>query len=85
MEQIPALLNFFDFAINEQCHEYNECDSLMPFISANKPVFNAEYDTKYVNNISGARNDLCEDSSRRRFKTLILPIELDDSFRYSCN
>ena len=31
-------------ALNEQCFEYNECDTLLPFIDAGKPVFNVEYE-----------------------------------------
>jgi len=31
-----------------------------------------------------ARHKLCRDSNRRGFSTLVLPIMLDDSFRYSC-
>ncbi len=26
LEQIPELVDHFDFAVNEQCHEYDECD-----------------------------------------------------------
>ncbi|MCI5222937.1 MAG: hypothetical protein D3924_09755 [Candidatus Electrothrix sp. AR4] len=33
----------FDFAINEECHTYNECGNLRPFINQNKAVFIAEY------------------------------------------
>ena len=28
--QIRALLPYFDFALNEQCHQYDECDRLEP-------------------------------------------------------
>ena len=28
LEQIPELVDHFDFAVNEQCHEYDECDPL---------------------------------------------------------
>lgn len=33
----------FDFAINEQCHEYDECDKVEPFLNLGKIVFNVEY------------------------------------------
>jgi hypothetical protein len=84
LEQIDKLIGYFDFAINEECHEYDECDKLMPFIEKKKPVFNAEYNEKYINNLND-RETLCKDSDKRGFQTLILPLELDDSFRYSCN
>ena len=35
---------YFDWALNEQCFEYNECETLTPFINAGKPVFNTEYE-----------------------------------------
>jgi len=41
--QIPELLPKFDFAINEQCFQYDECDNLKLFIQAGKPVFQVEY------------------------------------------
>ena len=44
LEQVPALEPEFDFAINEQCFEYGECDRLQPFVRAGKAVFVAEYD-----------------------------------------
>ena len=43
LDQVPELLSSFDFAINEQCAEYSECDALTPFIAAGKAVFHVEY------------------------------------------
>ncbi|MGC5565159.1 endo alpha-1,4 polygalactosaminidase [Streptomyces sp. FR-108] len=43
LEQIPDLVRDFDFAVNEQCAEYDECSSLSPFIKADKAVFHVEY------------------------------------------
>ena len=43
LDQVPALLPSFDFAIDEQCFEYDECNLLTPFVSAGKPVFEIEY------------------------------------------
>ncbi len=85
LDQIVALEPFFDFAVNEECHYYNECDALAPFIDASKPVFNAEYAQKYVDNIDGARDTLCAQSKTMQFHTLVLPLDLDDSFRFSCD
>ena len=84
LDQIEALVNYFDFAVNEQCFEYDECDKLTPFIRANKAVLNAEYNSKYTKN-SQAREALCKESNALGFSTLILPLSLDNSFRYSCN
>ena len=85
LDQIDTLEPYFDFAVNEQCHQYNECDTLSPFIANNKPVFNAEYKKAYVNNTNSKRDLLCADSLQLKFQTLVLPLNLDDSFRISCN
>ena len=41
--QIPTLAPAFDLALNEQCFEFDECDRLLPFIQADKPVLHVEY------------------------------------------
>jgi hypothetical protein len=48
--QIAELLPYFDYAINEQCFQYDECagggypkPAWRAFIDAGKPVFEAEY------------------------------------------
>ncbi len=83
LDQILDLVDYFDFVVNEQCFEYSECDLLAPFINRGKPVLNAEYKQNYVND-ANARQALCNDSTARQFSSLILPLDLDDSFRLSC-
>jgi hypothetical protein len=41
--QVKKLLPYFDFALNEQCFQYDECDRLLPFVDAGKAVFGVEY------------------------------------------
>ncbi|EEY67008.1 uncharacterized protein PITG_17498 [Phytophthora infestans T30-4] len=43
LNQVEDLVSVFDFSVNEQCVHYNECDMLVPFTKANKPVFGIEY------------------------------------------
>jgi hypothetical protein len=43
IDQITALEPDFDFAINEQCRQYNECSGYSAFINNNKAVFQVEY------------------------------------------
>jgi len=43
LDQIAELEADFDWALNEQCYEYIECDLLQPFIDAGKAVFGVEY------------------------------------------
>ncbi|MEU3777483.1 endo alpha-1,4 polygalactosaminidase [Streptomyces sp. NPDC032472] len=44
LDQIPELVGDFDFAVNEQCAQYEECEELTPFIAADKAVFHVEYE-----------------------------------------
>jgi hypothetical protein len=44
--QIGTLLPYFDYAVNEQCHQYHECARLRPFVAAGKAVFGVEYRLK---------------------------------------
>ena len=83
LDQVRELVDYFDFAVNEQCFEYNECDMLLPFINQGKPVLTAEYLDKYVKNASD-RAAICLESKNKQFSTLILPLDLNDSFRFSC-
>lgn len=43
IEQVVQLQPYFDWAMNEQCFQYQECEDLMVFIDNGKPVFNVEY------------------------------------------
>jgi hypothetical protein len=41
--QIPQLLPYFDWALNEQCFQYDECGPYTQFTAAGKAVFGVEY------------------------------------------
>ncbi|MEU3660207.1 endo alpha-1,4 polygalactosaminidase [Streptomyces sp. NPDC032940] len=43
LPQIPQLVDDFDFAVNEECAQYGECERLTPFVAAGKAVFHVEY------------------------------------------
>ncbi|ALS33979.1 hypothetical protein PTRA_a2941 [Pseudoalteromonas translucida KMM 520] len=83
LHQVNELHNYFDFAVNEQCYEYQECELLTPFINSNKAIFHVEYNSKYSHG-STELNNMCDDAINRQFSTLVLPINLDDEFRISC-
>ncbi len=82
--QVEDLVVYFDYAMNEECHEFNECDMLSPFVEADKPVFNVEYDEIFIND-SNAFEQLCQDARERGFRTNVMPLELDGSFVKSCD
>lgn len=85
LDQIDSLESYFDFVLNEQCHIHNKCGKMQSFTANNKAVLNAEYAKKYVNNENGERDKMCADSIALKIRTLVLPLSLDDSFRYSCD
>lgn len=75
LDQIPDLISHFDWALNEQCFQYNECDLLTPFIEANKPVFGIEYD--------GDPDTFCPQANAMNFDVLKKRLELD-AWRHAC-
>ncbi|KAL4158485.1 hypothetical protein PRNP1_004261 [Phytophthora ramorum] len=75
MDQISDLVSDFDFSVNEQCVQYNECDTLVPFIEQDKPVFGIEY--------SGDKATGCATANSLDFDTLFKTLSLQ-SERYSC-
>lgn len=75
LDQIPALVSDFDFAVNEQCAQYDECDTLTPFIKANKAVFHVEYDLP--------TSRFCPDSRRLKLSSLEKKYELG-AWRKAC-
>lgn len=52
----------FDWNLNEECRQYNECDVLAPVIAAGKAVFSTEY--------KGKPKKICPDMNARGFSTL---------------
>jgi len=44
LDQVPALEPEFDWAIVEQCFQFDECDRLAPFVRARKAVLVVEYE-----------------------------------------
>ena len=75
LEQVQDLVNVFDWALNEQCFEFDECALLTPFISAGKAVFGIEY--------TSDTSAFCPAANAMNFDTLKKNITLD-AFRESC-
>ncbi|WSQ14185.1 endo alpha-1,4 polygalactosaminidase [Streptomyces sp. NBC_01231] len=68
LPQIPRLLAHFDFAVNEECAQYDECAELAPFIAAGKAVFHVEY--------SEPRSSFCAESRRLGLSSMVKEPEL---------
>ncbi len=84
LDQIGDLVDYFDMAVNEQCHEFDECSLLADFVDAGKPVWNAEYPGS-ESDATGEADTICPASLSANLRTLLLPLDLDDSFRVTCD
>jgi hypothetical protein len=80
---VERLAPSFDFAVTEQCHEYEECELMESFVELGKPVFNAEYPGDGASGFA-LLDEYCVEAERVGIRTLILPIDLDGSWRLSC-
>ncbi len=74
LEEIGALIDVSDFAVNEECFEYDECRALTPFISAGKAVFHVEYSE---DDLEGKADEICQRANALNFDTLIKKLDLD--------
>ena len=78
LDQVKDLVADFDWALNEQCFYYKECDQLTPFIAAGKAVFGVEY----VEQTPSAAS-FCSEANARQFDWLHKRLSLD-AWRTSC-
>lgn len=69
VEQVPDLVEVFDFSVNEQCAEYDECDTVAAYTRAGKPVFHIEYDL--------SKRQYCPTSAALQFSSLRKNLDLD--------
>lgn len=44
VDQLEDLVDDFDWALNEQCFQYNECSGYQVFVAQDKAVFGVEYE-----------------------------------------
>lgn len=72
--QVTDLVGDFDFAVNEQCLQYDECALLDPFVSAGKAVLHVEYELEPA--------EFCE-SEPRGLSSILKHLELG-SWRLVC-
>jgi hypothetical protein len=75
LEQVPDLVGQFDWALNEQCFEFSECDALRPFIDARKAVFNVEYNV--------ATSSFCPQAKALGLSSIFKHVALD-AYRVAC-
>ena len=76
LDQVVDLVSEFDFAVNEQCFEYNECDLLLPFVEAGKAVLAVEY--------QGSPESFCPKANQMGMDVLKKRMDLD-AWRIDCH
>ena len=72
---ISKLVDYFDWALNEQCYKYNECNVYSVFDNANKAVFGVEYNLGV--------NDFCKNADAHGRYWMQKNIHLDE-WRDAC-
>ena len=82
-DQAAQLVDYFDLELNEECHLYDECEQLRPFVDRGKPVLNVEYVADAAEALR-ARSEICPAANAAGLRTLIMPWDLDDGFRIAC-
>ncbi len=79
IEQSKDLVNYFDWNLNEECYQYNECEGyeggLSLFVKAGKPVFVAEY--------QGQTSNFCPKANAQNYNAIKFPLNLNGG-RYPC-
>ena len=78
LEQIPDLIASFEWVVDEQCFQYDECNLLGPVTAAGKPVFEIEYGT------AALATTVCPKAAALGLETLVKNLALD-AWRISCN
>jgi hypothetical protein len=73
--QVADLLGDFDWMLDEQCFEYNECDRVQPFVDAGKAVFHVELNLE--------TSAFCPQANALNFNSLKKNVSLDAA-RWPC-
>lgn len=75
VDQVAQLLPYYDFAINEECFQYDECAAYSRFVKAGKAVFQVEYTL--------ATSKFCAKANALNFNSLKKKLALD-AYRVPC-
>jgi hypothetical protein len=65
---VSALAPHFDFAVVEQCLQYDECERYRPFVRRGKPVYEVEYE--------GTPQSVCPRAGRLGINTIVKDVDL---------
>jgi len=79
VDQTSQLVGSFDWALDEECNAFSECNTLAPFTAANKAVFNAEYTS---DNETTAK--FCAADVAAHINGVLFDLDLDGNTYQSC-
>lgn len=83
---IPRVISLVHFSVNEQCHEYNECDAYEMFTDNDKPVFNIEYPDSAPEISTSQRKKYCATTGggkgAENFSIMLKKMNLDGWVQY---
>ena len=82
VDQLEALEGCYDWALNEECFAYEECDKYAPFVKGGKAVFHVEYVDDQEDGQDMA-DKVCGDETIEGFSTLVKDWDLT-SWYVSC-
>ena len=74
-DQAKELVAHFDWALDEECFEFDGCEKMMPFTVAGKAVFNTEYSLN--------SSQFCPEANKLNFNSIKKRKELD-VYRETC-
>ncbi|KAI4256599.1 MAG: hypothetical protein LQ352_002039 [Teloschistes flavicans] len=77
---LPQVENLMQWAVNEQCVKYNECELFESFVENGKPVFHIEYPESAP---SISKQDVNKYCDPKGFSTVLKKMELDE-WMYEC-
>ncbi len=75
IDQVKDLEPYFDWVLNEDCFQYNECGLLKPFSTAGKAVFQVEY--------TRSTAAFCPQANALNFNSMRMPLALNGG-RWPC-
>ncbi|WP_437316809.1 endo alpha-1,4 polygalactosaminidase [Sorangium sp. So ce385] len=83
IDQAEDLWPYFDWTLNEQCFEFEECEILVDtFVANGKAVFHVEYDDPFSGHMTD-RSLFCEQTNAWNFNSMEMPLDLDGG-RWPC-
>ena len=77
-DQVADLVDYFDWALTEDCFDQGWCEDMTPFVEAGKAVFAAEYTDTGI-----TIEEVCAEAARLNFNAVLKNRDLD-AYRDAC-